>query len=257
MKQKDSRDILAIVVATISGAFIFALIALPFIGIYYVFTGIIWVDNYEENQTPKVEQIEDSLNDVAVWADDLIFEYLEHNSERLTKIDDIPISFIKDTLTRQGKKYITVKIGHSFENRYVTDQWIFINSLTKEIYEYDLQIDSLTTWSKYYELDSNENEIPPNGTYQFDVVFAEWQGKSMGVKMTIIIKGDSAKVVYEGHGALTAEIGEIIDQGVIMKHKSGQWIIGTNPSDKEVEEIGGCTGGPAIIDFKYKKYWMC
>lgn len=102
------------------------------------------------------------------------------------------------------------------------------------------------------------NEIPPNGKYRYDIAFAEWQGKSMGEKLTVIIKGDSIRVVYEGDGNLSlAKKGQIINQGQIMKHKSGVWIIGTHESDKELDEIGGCTGGPAIIDFRNKKYWMC
>lgn len=211
------------------------------------------LDNHQHNP----EQANDTVPEMAIWADDFIIDYLEYNSERLTEVDGYPISYIKETTTRQGRKYAMVKIGHSFEHRYVTDQWIFIDSLSKDIYEYDLPNDSLIPWSKFSHINSDKNEIPPNGTYQFDVAFAEWQGKSMGVKLTIIINGDSAKVVYEGHGALTAELGEVIDEGIIMKHKSGQWIIGTDPKDKELEEVGGCTGRPAIIDFKEEKYWMC
>lgn len=87
---------------------------------------------------------------------------------------------------------------------------------------------------------------------------AEWQGKSMGEKVTVIIEGNAVKVLYEGGGGLTSiKKGEIIDQGKIMKHKSGDWIIGSHADDKELEEVGGCTGGPSIIDFKNKKYWMC
>ena len=110
---------------------------------------------------------------------------------------------------------------------------------------------------EYSEIESDSNEIPLNGKFLFDVAFAEWQGKSRGVKVTVIIQGDSAKVIYEGQGEFTAEIGEVLDQGIIMKHKSGEWIIGSEASDKELDEVGGCTGGPAIIDFKNKKYWMC
>lgn len=110
---------------------------------------------------------------------------------------------------------------------------------------------------EYSEIENDSNETLPNGKYLFDVAFAEWQGKSMGVKVSPIVQDDSVSVIYEGQGELTAEIGEVLDQGIMMKHKSGQWIIGSKESDKELDEVGGCSGGPAIIDFKNKKYWMC
>lgn len=102
------------------------------------------------------------------------------------------------------------------------------------------------------------NEIPLDGTYRFDIAFAEWQGKSMGEKVTVVINGDSIKIVYEGDGKLTlVGKGDVMDEGIIMMHKSGNWIIGKDKSQVELDEVGGCTGGPAIIDFKSKKYWTC
>lgn len=99
--------------------------------------------------------------------------------------------------------------------------------------------------------------IPPDGEYRFDVAFAEWEGKSMGEKVTVVIHGDSVKVIYAGDGKLTAEKGEVLEEGIILKHKSGDWIIARDREDVNLEEIGGCTGGPSIIDFKNKKFWMC
>lgn len=99
--------------------------------------------------------------------------------------------------------------------------------------------------------------IPEDGKYRYDIAFSEWNGKSMGEKVTVLIKGNYVKVIYEGDGKLTAKQGEVIDEGVLREHRSGVWIITKSENDIESEEIGGCTGGPAIIDFKEKKYWMC
>lgn len=104
---------------------------------------------------------------------------------------------------------------------------------------------------------TDSNEIPPDGKYQYDIAFAEWNGKSMGVQVTVVIKGDSVKVIYEGVGKLTAEKGEILDEGILRKHKSGQWIITKSKNDTEIDKIGGCTGGPSVIDFENRKFWMC
>ncbi|MBS0646421.1 MAG: hypothetical protein JSR97_07490 [Verrucomicrobia bacterium] len=98
---------------------------------------------------------------------------------------------------------------------------------------------------------------PKDGTYTYSIAFAEWQGKSLGATCTVIIKGDSITVIHNGKGNLTGKKGDIIDAGIIMKHKSGKWIIGHNAKDKIADDIGGCSDGPRVIDFKRKKVWSC
>lgn len=108
------------------------------------------------------------------------------------------------------------------------------------------------------EVNANSDEILPNGTYIFDVAYAEWQGQSMDEKVKVIIKGNSITILYEEGGEMISlEKGALMTQGKIMKHKSGEWIIGKMESDKDLDEVGGCTDGPEIIDFKNKTYWIC
>lgn len=105
---------------------------------------------------------------------------------------------------------------------------------------------------------ADSTEIPPDGKYRYDIAFAEWEGKSRGEKVTVVIKGASVKVLYEGDGQLTmTEPGEILDEGILRKHKSGQWIITKSKDDIKIDEVGGCTGGPSVIDFENKKFWIC
>lgn len=226
--------------------------------ILYILT-IIFLISCSNATEKKVDNTQvDTIPEVALWADEYIIKYLESNKDRLTDVDGHPVTYLKDITERNKRNYVMVKIGHSFESGHVTDQRILIDSATKEIYEYDLANDSLILWKELSSINHDTNEIPPNGTYQFDIAFAEWQGKSMGEKVTVIINDKSIKVIYEGDGKLTQmKKGDIIDEGKIMKHKTGVWIIGKHPSDIELDEISGCTGGPAIIDFKYKKYWFC
>jgi hypothetical protein len=97
---------------------------------------------------------------------------------------------------------------------------------------------------------------PKNGTYSYKIAFEEWQGKSLGATCTVIIKGDS--IIVLNNGTITGKKGDILDRGIIMKHKkTGKWIIAQNANDKNAKEIGGCTNGPAVIDFKHKKYHSC
>ena len=99
---------------------------------------------------------------------------------------------------------------------------------------------------------------PQDGTYTYSIAFAEWNGKSLGATCTVIIKGDSIKVVHNGKANMTGKKGDILDQGIIMKHTTtGKWIIGHSKKDKDAKEIGGCSDGPSVIDFKRKKFWSC
>ena len=99
---------------------------------------------------------------------------------------------------------------------------------------------------------------PKDGIYTYTIAFAEWNGKSLGATCTVIIKGDSIKVVHNGRANLTGKKSDILDQGIIMKHtKTGKWIIAHSIKDKDAKDIGGCSDGPSVIDFKRKKFWSC
>lgn len=102
------------------------------------------------------------------------------------------------------------------------------------------------------------SQKPKGGIYTYAIAFEEWSGKSLGATCTVIIKGDSIKIVHNGKTNLTGIKGKILDEGIIMKHKkTGKWIIGHSPRDINAKEIGGCSDGPSVIDFKNKKWWSC
>ena len=99
---------------------------------------------------------------------------------------------------------------------------------------------------------------PADGIYMYKIAFAEWGGKSLGSTCTVIIKGNHIKVLHNGKPGLMGKKGEIIDQGIIMKHsRTGHWIIGHHAKDKNAKEVGGCSEGPSVIDFKHKQFWLC
>ena len=107
------------------------------------------------------------------------------------------------------------------------------------------------------ETNESHESVPADGTYRFDMSFAEKKGQSMGEKVTLIIKGESIKVVYEGDGNLKLVKGTVLEEGILLKHKSGLWIISHDKKDALLDQIGGCSGGPTVIDFKNKKYLTC
>ncbi|MES2949679.1 MAG: hypothetical protein V4858_14145 [Pseudomonadota bacterium] len=39
--------------------------------------------------------------------------------------------------------------------------------------------------------------------------------------------------------------------------KTSQWILGDSEADREAPEVGGCSSGPDVIDFKTRTIWTC
>lgn len=101
------------------------------------------------------------------------------------------------------------------------------------------------------------SQKPADGDYTYKVAFAEWQGRSQNCTVLVRIKGDSIQVIHNG-GGLSGKKGEVIDSGMIMKHsRTGKWIIAHDKKDRNAKTIGGCTDGPAVIDFDRKVFWLC
>lgn len=108
------------------------------------------------------------------------------------------------------------------------------------------------------QVDVLDNIPPPNGEYVFDIAFAEWEGRSLGEEVKVVIKNRKVEIKYMGNSNLPiAKKDELLDSGILVRHKSGEWIIIQTQEEINADEIGGCTGGPAIIDFTNKKYIMC
>lgn len=102
-----------------------------------------------------------------------------------------------------------------------------------------------------------QEKHPPDGRYTYEVVYAEWDKRAKGQHVTVVIHGDSIRVIHAG-GTLSGKKGEVIDSGIIMKHKpTGKWIIGRRPAAAHAKEVGGCSDGPAVIDFKKKQFHLC
>ena len=113
-----------------------------------ILSGVVVALAYEVQKKDTIESnVPVEVTDDLEWADDSVRKYLEANKDRLSEVDGISISYMTDRILRNGKTYAMVKIGHSFEHRYVTDQWICIDSLTGSIFEYDVAADSLYRWS--------------------------------------------------------------------------------------------------------------
>ena len=81
------------------------------------------------------------------WPDSLVLNYI-HNSATFAQVaDKDSIRFFFDRRENtDSAKYLVYQIGHSSENSFSSDQWLYIDSLHKSVYEYDVVDDKLVKW---------------------------------------------------------------------------------------------------------------
>ena len=99
------------------------------------------------------------------------------------------------------------------------------------------------------------SQVPKSGIYIFKYCDLEYENSCYST-CKVVIKKDSI-IIYATkelaeHRTFTEEE-DVIDRGILLKHTSGKWIIGKSKKDIHSKKIG--VEGPAIIDFKEKKYW--
>jgi hypothetical protein len=92
------------------------------------------------------------------------------------------------------------------------------------------------------------------GTYIFG--YCDLEYNSCPGTCKVVIKGDS--IIIYATKELARRIthiseGDTLDQGIILKHQSGKWIVSKTRKDIYAKEIG--VEGPAILDFKKRQYW--
>jgi hypothetical protein len=94
---------------------------------------------------------------------------------------------------------------------------------------------------------------PVSGTYTFDYCDLEYNLCLGSCK--VVIKGDS--IIIYATKELAEKIthtkeGDILEQGLILKHKTGEWIIAKSRKDSETNEI---SYDIARLNFRKKQFW--
>ena len=101
-------------------------------------------------------------------------------------------------------------------------------------------------------------ELPlKDGEYIFTHKFAEAEQHTIqSIKVTVKIKGNHIAVINNDKFDVFPE--GILEEGTLMWHtKSQQWIIAHQPSDADLDDVGGCSDGPTVIDLRKRIYWTC
>ncbi len=101
-----------------------------------------------------------------------------------------------------------------------------------------------------------EPELPIRpGQYAFRHKFAE-QPDMRSIPLVARISGRLIVLINEVQSNVFPK--GVIAEGTLMWHaKSGQWIIGEDESDRQAEDVGGCSDGPDVVDLEHKIYWTC
>lgn len=106
-----------------------------------------------------------------------------------------------------------------------------------------------------WEPELKKTDIIPQGKLTFELYFSEFGGRMRNLPVDIKIIGNKIIVYNNTMNPLTG--GKILIEGILIKHKSGKWIIGKTENDQNSEEIGGCSDGPTPINFETKLIEWC
>jgi hypothetical protein len=94
-----------------------------------------------------------------------------------------------------------------------------------------------------------------SGDYTFHHKDAEFP-HSKGFPVRVSIRGHHVTVVNPK--PLESIPAGVLDDATLMWHsKSKQWIIGYSDADRDAPNVGGCSDGPDLIDFKTRIIWSC
>ena len=117
--------------------------------------------NHKEEVAP-INSIEPDTIKVAAkqqqsnWKDDLLSKYILHSENKLIQAANkqkLNEEWLFDQeIVTDTASYLVYQIGHDVTDeggtnpRFVTDQWVRIDTTSKQLYEYDLANDSLIKW---------------------------------------------------------------------------------------------------------------
>ena len=192
------------------------------------------------------------------------WNWLNSPTNELGRLEkDIEIGYFQsDSSVFKIPKGLTVKnvserglgaIGQ-FENERFS---IVITSDDASLVNYDLPKDSLDMFGNFYSAEIPQNNLQdgiPQGNFVYELYFAEFGGRMKNAECKVEITGNKIIVEQTENTNLTG--GNEIFSGLILKHKSGKWILADDENDVNADEIGGCTEIP-IIEFDKKLIEWC
>ncbi|MCW3104683.1 MAG: hypothetical protein JWO09_3123 [Bacteroidetes bacterium] len=131
--------------------------------IFLLTLGFLTLSCGETDTKPGDNEAPASTNDLrdkkVNWYEELMINYISKSDNELIKLSRknpaIKIEWLLDRVENTDTaKYLIFHIGHDVTDdantnmRFVTDGWVYIDSLTRKLYEYDVANDSLMEWRR-------------------------------------------------------------------------------------------------------------
>jgi hypothetical protein len=118
-------------------------------------------DNASSADSTSTENVFDSdsvqiSKNEFTWVDSLVLGYINQTNNELIRLafkNGIKEEWLLDRIeSTDWAKYYVFRIGHTVADsggmnpRYVTDEWLYVDSLTRRIFVHDIARDSLIEW---------------------------------------------------------------------------------------------------------------
>jgi hypothetical protein len=108
---------------------------------------------FYEHENDESFDVDSSLRSRLNWADGLAAEYIQRSDDPSIQqaVTDSAMQWIWDRLLHTDTAaFIVLRLGHDEINGdkhiFATDRWLYIDTLSRKMYEYDVPNDSLVTW---------------------------------------------------------------------------------------------------------------
>lgn len=108
-----------------------------------------------EHENDESFTVDSSLRDRLNWVDGLAAGYIERSEDPSIQqaLSDSTMQWLWDRLLHTDTAaFIVLRIGHDEYNGdgkiFATDRWLYVDTLSRRIYEYDVPNDSLVKWER-------------------------------------------------------------------------------------------------------------
>lgn len=110
---------------------------------------------FYEHEGDESLAIDSGLRERLNWADGLAAEYIRRSEDPSIQqaVTDSTMEWLWDSLLHTDTAaYVVLRLGHEEytedKKSFATDRWLYVDTLSRKLYEYDVPNDSLVRWDK-------------------------------------------------------------------------------------------------------------